>query len=282
MLIAAALAASFLGSDALAQGKRSIDSPFGEERALPTDGNEVVDVAATWIPELPGHATSAVAITFTIDPGWHLYWKNNGDTGMPIMLDLDLPNGVTAGETLWPAPRRYVHSGGLLDYIYEGEVTLIVPIGGVSDVRPTDGRPLGKVSIEFLVCQEACIPGERTVDLAIPGEADEPPVAEAMRAVDLTRRLPRPGGAEWSWDGTTLVITTPEADDAESLVFFPEEDENVRPVNALRDGEAKGRVLRFEYRDAVRRAGVVRGVLEVRNRNGDTAFYQVQTAPPRG
>jgi hypothetical protein len=90
--------------------------------------------------------------------------------------------------------------------------------------------------------------------------------------------IPPGDAAEWRWDGTTLVL---EAKEAESMTFFPEAGENLRPVNPLRDGVAQGDTLRFAYHDAVRKADVVRGVLEVRNRDGSAAFYQVQAPAPK-
>ncbi len=273
MVVAAALSASFLGTDTLAQkGKDSMAvSPF-DSAAMPEDGNEVVDITWMYLPEIPGRTTAGLAFTFTIDPGWHLYWKNNGDTGMPIMLNLTLPEGVTAGEILWPTPTRYEHSGGLLDYIYENEVTLIVPISGsVAGIR---------ADIEFLVCQEACIPGEQSMRITLPDRISSD---WHRRAVALTSRLPGPAADAvcWTWDGATLVFTANEAEEAETMIFFPEAGENTRPVNALRDGIAQGDTLRFAYRDAVRKADIVRGVLEIRNRSGQPAFYEVQAPAPK-
>jgi thiol:disulfide interchange protein DsbD len=277
MIVAAALSAAFLGADTLAQkGKDTMAvSPF-DAAAMPEDGNEVVDIVAHYLPEIPGRSTPGYAFTFKIEPGWHLYWKNNGDTGMPIMLKLTPPEGVTVGEILWPTPKRYEHSGGLLDYIYEEEVTLIVPISG----RPTGDRGDGRAEIEFLVCKEACIPGEQTVLL---DALDRFPTDWRVRAARSSSRLPglAAGAACWKWDGTTLVFTADEAEEAETMIFYPEAGENLRPVNALRDGQAQGDTLRFAYRDTVRKADIVRGVLEIRNRSGQAAFYEVQAPAPK-
>ena len=38
----------------------------------------------------PG-ASSWVALHFTIAPGWHLYWRNPGDSGAPISWTFALP-----------------------------------------------------------------------------------------------------------------------------------------------------------------------------------------------
>lgn len=278
MIVAAAMSTAFLGATSLAQvgqpfGKDSMTKKPFDSAAIPEDGNEVVDIEAQFIMRLPVADSPGLAFTFTIDPGWHVYWKNNGDTGMPIMLKLSLPEGVTAGEILWPAPKRYEHSGGLLDYIYEDSVTLFVPLS-----LTTRKQHEITADIEFLVCQEACIPGLQTIRVAAPvmKSTDD----NLMSLVASSRRLPIPPGdaAEWRWDGTTLVL---EAKEAESMTFFPEAGENIRPVNPLRDGVARGDTLRFAYHDAVRKADVVRGVLEVRNRDGSTAFYQVQAPTPK-
>jgi len=71
-----------------------------------------------------------LAAVFTIDPQWHLYWINPGDSGLPPSLALTLPDGITrAGPIRWPAPERYLHGEGeLLDYTYEHEVTLLIPV----------------------------------------------------------------------------------------------------------------------------------------------------------
>lgn len=285
MVVAAAISTAFLGADALAQvgepfGKDSMTKKPFDSAAMPEDGNEVVDVKieglTSWLPNVAG-PVPLIAVTFSIDPEWHLYWKNNGDTGMPIMLKLTLPEGLTAGEVLWPTPQRYEHSGGLLDYIFESEVTLFVPVHGLSANRNIDVE----AAIEFLVCSEACIPGVRVLRKSLLAwRPDSYPLPALIPSHRSETRLPiAPGdAAEWRWDGTTLVL---EAKEAESMTFFPEAGENVRPVNPLRDGVAQGDTLRFAYRDAVRKATVVRGVLEVRNRDGSAAFYQVQAPAPK-
>ena len=47
-----------------------------------------------------------VGLYFRLAPGWHTYWKNPGDAGVPPDLELTLPAGSTAGPIAWPTPRR--------------------------------------------------------------------------------------------------------------------------------------------------------------------------------
>ena len=35
-----------------------------------------------------------LAVRMKTDPGWHVYWKNSGDSGLPVAVRWDLPDGV--------------------------------------------------------------------------------------------------------------------------------------------------------------------------------------------
>src|SRR5687767_14969805 len=41
--------------------------------------------------------TFRVGVHFRMDPGWHVYWKNPGDSGLATEVSWDMP-GVTVGE----------------------------------------------------------------------------------------------------------------------------------------------------------------------------------------
>ena len=47
-------------------------------------------------PIAPGE-TVDLALIFEIQPGWHTYWRNPGDSGDPPRLAWTLPAGVTEG-----------------------------------------------------------------------------------------------------------------------------------------------------------------------------------------
>ena len=68
-----------------------------------------------------------VAVAFQMGPGWHIYWSNPGDTGLPTTIAWDLPNGFHASSVMWPAPHRFI-SQGLASYGYEREVSLLTRI----------------------------------------------------------------------------------------------------------------------------------------------------------
>ncbi len=54
-----------------------------------------------------------IALRLRLADGWHTYWHNPGEAGVPIELTPTLSPGATAGPLEWPAPRR----------ISEGDIT---------------------------------------------------------------------------------------------------------------------------------------------------------------
>src|SRR5215470_7883918 len=69
-----------------------------------------------------------LGVHFVLEPGWHIYWINPGDSGQPPVLKWQLPPGFSAGEIEWPRPERMQSTPQLADYGYHGEVLLPVNI----------------------------------------------------------------------------------------------------------------------------------------------------------
>ena len=87
--------------------------------------------------------------------GWHTYYKDAGDAGIPTALKWTLPEGFSAGEIDWPKPQIF-KEGELTTYGYTGDVTLPVTITKTGD---TDG--IIKVKASWLACKDICIPEEQ-------------------------------------------------------------------------------------------------------------------------
>jgi len=126
--------------------------------------------------ELVAHAPDGIApgkpmwlgLAISHAPHWHTYWKNPGDSGLPTTLTWTLPSGVAAGEIAWPTPKR-LPVGPLVNYGYEDRLLLPVPItvapefrGGTLDVR---------LSAQWLVCKDVCIPQQGEFALSVPTQA---------------------------------------------------------------------------------------------------------------
>ena len=95
--------------------------------AAPVDaGHLTAELVSQSAAAQPGQ-TLWVAVRQKIQKGWHTYWRNPGDAGDPPKIGWTLPPGWKAGEIVWPTP-RHLPVGPLMDYGYEDEVYLPVPI----------------------------------------------------------------------------------------------------------------------------------------------------------
>ena len=144
----------------------------------------------------PG-STVIVAVRQAIQPGWHTYWRNPGDSGGPTTLDWTLPTGVRAGDIVWPLPERQ-RLQSLVNYGYSGDVLLPVPIEVPASARPGQVLSLRAQAL-FMVCSDQmCVPDELPLALDIEvreGAAPlDPAYGAAIQAV-LTD-APRPAPIE--------------------------------------------------------------------------------------
>ena len=108
----------------------------------------------------PGASVWA-AVHFTIAPGWHIYWRTPGDSGLATSIAWSLPPGLTAGTIAWPPP-QVIMAGGLVNYGYEHETTLLVPLSVAATAQPGTHLPL-TADVSWLVCAQECIPGNTTL-----------------------------------------------------------------------------------------------------------------------
>ena len=195
--------------------------------AQPVDtGHLTAELVARDQSIAPG-ATTYVALRQKIDKGWHTYWRNSGDSGEATSVVWTLPKGWTAGDIVWPAPHRQP-TGPLMNYGYQGEVLLPVPITAPADARPGEIVTL-KAAASFLVCEEICVPEDAVLTLSLPvveGLAKPDPAWSGPISKTLAA-APAPGGfdAVFVKQGTNLVLAvTGEAlkgADVSEAYFFP-------------------------------------------------------------
>jgi thiol:disulfide interchange protein/DsbC/DsbD-like thiol-disulfide interchange protein len=111
----------------------------------------------------PGDTVWA-GVDLKMDPGWHTYWKNSGDAGLPTTIAWQLPPGVTAGDIEWPLPKK-LPPIEVTTYGYEDETMLLVPLKIGTNV------PAGPIhlvaNLTWLECKDVCIPVKTAVQTTL-------------------------------------------------------------------------------------------------------------------
>ncbi len=192
-----------------------------------------------WLaPDAFGTGAETLGLHFQVDPHWHVYWRNPGDSGAEPKFGFS--GDARFGQVQWPAPVR-LPVAHLTNLGYEGDVAYLF------EILPNTGNERIRISVdlEWLVCQEECIPGFGVLTL-------ERPVEEASRWQDATRalrdgflaRVPQPGTASpWRIEGASVraeggvrVRVAGPGGDAPQL--YPKQGGFVSPAapEAIRDG----------------------------------------------
>lgn len=174
-----------------------------------------------------GEAADA-GLYFKIEPGWHIYWKNAGDAGLPPHVQWTLPQGITAGALQFPAPKR-LPFGPLMDFGYEDEVLFPLKLSVTETAKP--GPAVFHANVNWLVCQTSCVPGRAELELS--REIYNHPVKSLPLASDATifkrfiGKLPKPLPTGYkvafrpSGEGFRLIVQTGEGET--EATFFPAE-----------------------------------------------------------
>lgn len=148
----------------------------------------IVDVAQV----APGESFRA-GVLFSIDPSWHIYWRNPGDAGMATVVAWRSPQ-ARFGELLWPAPEPYSQADGFIVTVgYSDQVTLFVEAQASSS--PGEQVTL-EAEVDFLACKVDCIPGSVTLRRSVPVGARRAAAGEVVELLDAaSASTPKTPGA---------------------------------------------------------------------------------------
>jgi len=173
-------------------------------------------------PATPGGEVE-LAILMHTDPGWHGYWLNPGDAGLPMKIEWELPDGATLAPLRFPVPDRLLVAG-IVNYVYERDHAVLtrlkVPAGA-------SGSLLVRASAQWLACTDkVCVPerGEFSLDLPVgTGGA-----SERARFDEWRRALPRPLASPAKFalkgDRLELAVPLPASVTIGEPYFFPADD----------------------------------------------------------
>lgn len=194
-----------------------------------------------------------VALHFALEPGWHVYWINPGDSGEPPRVEWELPAGFTAEPLQWPAPRR-ITDYQVVDYGYEDELVLLTRMRAPASAT---GDADLKANVRWAVCREVCIAdrAQLSLKLRVAGQSQ----AGASRVLFERTRAKIPVSVPRGWklratEGKDSFVLTVNGGVARlplqpgfEPLFFPLEKqqiENAAPQKVERNGNTLRLILK--------------------------------------
>ncbi|MCD8284331.1 MAG: thioredoxin family protein [Opitutae bacterium] len=212
-------------------------------------------------------------VKLTMEPGWHVYWKNPGEVGDVLRIDWgELPAGVSMGEWTWSAPKLYEQSG-LKNFVLENVAFVRIPVRVAADVAAGELNFVGNA--KWLACNDdTCVPQSGGIVAKVkvaPGivvAANSEMVAEALatfpqQSTEISARATTMSAGES--EQIALEISGIVAG-SKPLRFFPD-NAKISPVVAAREphnNDAGTTVFDMESSEKI---SVVAGVLETENGN---------------
>lgn len=192
-----------------------------------------------------------LGVRFVMKPEWHIYWHNPGESGLATSIRFELPEGLTAGPILWPAPMRFDQPGNILGYGYSDSVLLAAKVIVKSDLSGVDALPI-RAKTRWLSCKDVCIPGSADLELNLPVGDSPHPKDEALFA-EWEKSLPVEAfstGVQAETTGSlstgefTVTLTFKEA--ASRIEWFPHADKALKVTDISVEGEGQNARITFK------------------------------------
>ena len=119
--------------------------------------------------EIVANEDFVIGIKFEIEPGWHIYWKNPGDSGLPAEIEWKNTESIEFKKFLWPSPQKTPEEP-LMTYGYYNEVVLPAIFSVDSDYIKNGSSIF---EIDFLICEKICIPEKAVIDFDLSSYSDD-------------------------------------------------------------------------------------------------------------
>ena len=164
---------------------------FGQATAAPvaTEHSKVELIAEhASLPASGGVIT--LGLHLEPDPGWHVYWVNPGDAGLPATLRWTLPEGFAATEPQFPMP-HVIPFGDLITYGFDEPILLLTDITVPSGALGATVRLA--LRARWVVCDDQlCVPEQANVAVDLPVDSGAAAEAHRERFAAARSKLPRP------------------------------------------------------------------------------------------
>ena len=215
-----------------------------------------------------------VGVQLHMEKGWDTYWLNPGDSGFATQVNWKLPDGFKAGPLLWPYPQKFV-TDSLVAFGYTDDVLLMAEITPPNNLA-ADQKISIQADVNWLACNESCVPGHASLELALPVTDTTPSFDAPVQAAFANTRKALPqkeGEMTISAQSDQIILhfkpLAAMAGKIDEALFIPEQGE-VIDYSAPQNLSAQGDEVTLSMKRAHPEAEInaLKGVLLVSEKGG--------------
>jgi thiol:disulfide interchange protein DsbD len=225
------------------------------------------------------------ALKLDLAEGWHVYWINGGDSGLPPNATWANSPAVTAGAFRFPPPHA-IPLDPLMSYAYEDELVLLFDVKVAADAKVGGALTIGGV-FDYLICADVCIPETITLSTSIP-VASSPASDGAAGGViaGALARIPAKLSGRAAIERVDGLFHLGVADpavavamaDAVDVRFFPNGPHILHfPTQPAKVGP-EGVALELRASDFASPTSVIEGLLVIEGKDGSYKSWEVSPA----
>ena len=154
-----------------------------------------------------------LGLQFKLEPGWKIYWRSPGDAGYPPRLSWKRSENLKKISFGWPLPIRFSVSG-IQTIGYKKEVVFPISV----TINDQNERLKLRADLDYLACNEICIPYKAALSLDIPSGSAADRLSENYHLINkYIKKIPGNG-----------IIHKLKISGAETTGSFFEPKENIR------------------------------------------------------
>ncbi|MCC5941078.1 MAG: thioredoxin family protein [Balneolaceae bacterium] len=226
-----------------------------------TTDNAVTELISEQETIQPGH-TFWIGVKMDLREGWYVYYRNPGDSGMPLMVEWMHDKDFQIGEIQWPTPLWIDVAAGLASHGYYDSVLFMMEATAPDDLVPGEEYTL-IAEADWLICEKICIPEYADLELTLLVTDDEPDYnTENLALFNETRdKLPVTldyWSAEATVDanGATLKLSTDafELPEFSEIIYFAKEEGEIEN-GARQPFSVDGNTITIELQKSTYKSG---------------------------
>jgi thiol:disulfide interchange protein len=211
-----------------------------------------------------------IGIKIDLDEGWHTYWKNPGDAGGPIIVNISSPEKINIKKIYFPPPELIPYEP-LMTYGYKQEVLFPIEIDNTALI---DQDTVFDFEINLLICEDVCIPESAVFSLKYDDFIASDETTEWLKTIpDITY----PVLTFINKKNNTFEIKFSGIDEISNIYFFPE-NENIFNYAAIQklsyDGKNYLLEINVDEITNINKQTTVTGILKINDQ-----YYKVKSNP---